>query len=249
MGEAARYDGCTRDELRARLDVPDLIIFDSVASTQDIAHALAGRGAPAGTLVLADAQSAGRGRLGRTWASPRGGGIWMTLLERPSDLAAIGVLAIRLGLAAASRLDEFAPTLVGLKWPNDLQVDGAKLAGILVESRWRNELPDWVVVGFGLNVTPPPDVSTAAGLRTGTQRIDVLERIVPALRTAAALPGRLSSDEIDAWTARDVARGRRAIQPAEGIVLGIDGDGSLVIEERGEVVRCRSGSLVLDGSS
>lgn len=249
MGEAQPYDGRSREELRALLGVPEMALFDTVASTQDVAHTLAARGAPAGTLVLADAQRAGRGRLGRPWTSSPGLGIWLTLLERPLDLAAIGVLAIRLGLAAAACLDGFAAARVRLKWPNDLQVNGAKLAGILVESRWRDELPDWVAIGFGLNVVAPPDVPTAAGLRAGTPRVEVLRVLVPALRSAAAARGTLSDDDVAAWTARDVARGLRATQPARGVVLGIDTDGSLIIDGAGERVRCRTGSLVLEGQA
>ena len=87
------YDGCSADDLAARLGVPGVAMFDDVGSTLDVAHALAADGAPAGTVVLADAQSAGRGRHGRRWRSERGAGIWLTILERPSESKALEVLS------------------------------------------------------------------------------------------------------------------------------------------------------------
>src|SRR5215218_8950134 len=116
----ATYDGLSAVDLAVRLGVPELALRDEVASTQDVAHALAADGAPAGTLVIADAQRAGRGRLGREWRSVAGAGI---------------------------------------TWPPALPVAGGKLAGILVETRWRAAPPAWVAIGFGLNVTTPPDVA------------------------------------------------------------------------------------------
>src|SRR6185436_16510341 len=99
-------------------------------------------GAPAGTVVLADAQRGGRGRGGRRWASPPGVGVWLTLVERPADHAALEVLSLRLGLHAAAAVERFAARGGGgpvrLKWPNDLYVGEGKLAGVLVEVRWRD---------------------------------------------------------------------------------------------------------------
>src|SRR5688572_8245425 len=118
----------------------------------DVANALAGEGAPAGTLILADAQLAGRGRSGRRWESNSGDGIWMTLIERLNDVSAIDVLSLRIGLRAARALDRFAGVRVGLKWPNDMYLPAGKLGGILVESRWRGPRPEWTAIGIGINV-------------------------------------------------------------------------------------------------
>src|SRR5207253_2703530 len=119
-------------------------------------HELAPR-APAGTLILAEEQFAGRGRQGRRWTSQPGAGIWLTLIERPSDAAALDVLALRCGLYAANALDTLAAHPIKLKWPNDLYSGGRKLAGILIETRWRGTSPEWVAIGFGLNVITPND--------------------------------------------------------------------------------------------
>lgn len=241
-----RYDGRTAGELQARLGVPRVELYASVTSTLDVAHALGAAGAPAGTLILADQQTAGRGRGGRRWESRPGSGIWLTLLERPADPSAVELLSIRLGLAAARSLDRWAGTVVRLKWPNDLYSSGAKLAGILVETRWREQRLDWAAMGLGINVHEPEGVANAAALRPGSERVEVLAELVPAIRAAAALRGPLSEDELKAYAARDLASGRRCSAPANGVVQGIDAHGSLVVRTAAGEVACRSGSLVFE---
>lgn len=248
MADAA-YDGHTAAALRALLDLPRVEVFASVTSTLDIAHALGASEAPAGTLVLAERQTAGRGRAGKRWASARGAGIWLTLLERPDDPAAVELLTIRLGLRAAPVLDRWSEAPVQLKWPNDLYAGGGKLGGILVETRWRHERLDWVAIGLGVNVRPPEGVVGAAALRPHTSRVDVLAELVPALRAAAAArAGVLGAAELEAYARRDLARGRPCVEPARGVVEGIDERGSLVIQTPGGRVGFRSGSLVLEGA-
>jgi BirA family transcriptional regulator, biotin operon repressor / biotin---[acetyl-CoA-carboxylase] ligase len=240
--EAATYDGLGADALAARVGVPEVHLFDQVGSALDVAHRLAPE-SPSGTLVLADEQTAGRGRQGRRWASAPGAGIWLTLVERPSSVDALDVLSLRCGLYAAEALDALADAAIGLKWPNDLYVGGRKLAGILIETRWRGTAPDWVAIGFGLNVAEP-DVETGVGLRAGATRLDALARLVPALRRAAATTGRLDADELSRWHARDIAGSRALTAPAAGIAAGVSASGELLIRDpAGDVSRHRSGSL------
>jgi len=239
------YDGLTSEQLARRLGLPRVVALDETTSTLDVAHTLGGEGAAAGTLILADTQTAGRGRLGRAWTSERGAGIWLTLIERPSDPAAIEVLSLRIGIALAVALDGFVDNAVSLKWPNDVYVAGRKLAGILVEARWRESTLEWVAVGIGINIRPPASEARAAGVRRGTSRLSILDAIIPGVRFAAAQPGHLSHDELEAFACRDYARGRRCVQPAEGVVQGIDARGALHIDLGSEVVAVRSGSLVL----
>jgi BirA family transcriptional regulator, biotin operon repressor / biotin---[acetyl-CoA-carboxylase] ligase len=242
---ASAYDGCPVRELACRLDVPRLALFSEVTSTLDVAHALA-PDAPDGTLVLADRQSAGRGRHGRRWASAAGAGIWLTLIERPVDPSALDVLSLRCGLHAADSLDALAGGTVRLKWPNDLYVGSRKLAGILIETRWRGSAPDWVAIGFGLNVSAP-DLETATGLAPGATRLDALARLVPALRAAARATGHLGTAELSRWRERDLAFGRRVVSPAIGSVVGIDAAGELLIRGPDDIVsRHRTGSLTFD---
>ena len=241
---AATFDGVTAEALAATLDVPRVAIYGRIASTMDAAHALGADGAPAGTLVIADEQTSGRGRAGRRWHSEPGGGLWLTLLERPNDPVAVQVLSLRLGLRAAAALDAFARAPIRLKWPNDLFVESAKVAGVLVEARWRGERPDWVAIGFGINLRAPAELE-AASLLPGVTRVEVLAALVPALRAAAAGRGMLAPREVGQYAARDLARGRRCDAPLAGVVQGIAEDGALRIATADGERRVRDGSLVL----
>lgn len=196
-------------------------------------------------MVLANQQTAGRGRAGKSWASQPGAGIWMTMIERPADSSGLGVLSLRVGLAAAEALDRFAPEPIRLKWPNDLYIEQSKLAGVLVEARWREQSVEWVAIGLGVNVHPPEHVEHAAWLEVGTERLDVLAELVPALRSAAVRTGSLEPYEMEEFNARDLARGRSCTEPALGRVAGITPTGELLVALADSVTPFRSGSLVL----
>ena len=155
------------------------------------------------------------------------------------------MLSLRVGLAAAEALDRFASEPIRLKWPNDLYVDRGKLAGILVEARWREQAVEWVAIGLGVNVKAPDNVETAAGLDVGTSRLDVLLELVPAIRIAARSSGPLLIEEMEEFDARDIARGRVCVEPALGRVAGITPTGELLVALADSVAPFRSGSLVL----
>lgn len=245
VGSRGSYDGVAADTIARLLGLPAVVALETTGSTLDVAHALAADGAPDGTLVLADSQTAGRGRSGKRWSSEPGAGIWLTIIERALDPATLSLLALRLGIAAAGALSAFVDAPIGIKWPNDLQVRGAKLAGILAEARWRDGAPEWIAIGMGINVRPPLDVPDAIGLRAGTTRVDVLAALAPALRGAARRRGDLDAGELSSLAARDVARGRRAISPGVGIVDGVSAAGELLIRGAdGRLTAHRSGSLV-----
>ena len=175
--------------------------------------------------------------------------MWLTLIERPRDVAAVEVLSIRVGLAIAPALDAFADDIVRLKWPNDVYVGARKLAGILVEARWRDAKPEWVSVGVGINVRRPENEAKACGLNEGVSRLEVLRAILPALRSAALRHGGLASEELEAFAERDLARGRECVEPISGVVQGIDSTGSLLVDVGSQQVAVRSGSLVLKEES
>jgi len=248
VADASLYDGFTSESLARALDAPRVVLFDSTTSTMDDAHALADAGAPGGTLVLADRQTAGRGRGGNRWESERGQGIWMTVLERPNDSRAVDVLSIRLGLRAGSVLDRYVETPVRLKWPNDLYVGDGKLAGILVEARWRSSRIDWVAVGIGVNVRMPRDIQNAAALRASTDRVDVLGELYPAVRAAASVRGGLTPTELREFAKRDLAVGRSCVDPAAGEVRGINEAGELLVDTGDGVRAYRGGSLIFGGA-
>ncbi len=196
--------------------------------------------------MIANEQTAGRGRGGKSWQSAPGAGLWLTLIERPADSSGLGVLSLRVGLAAAAALDRFAPEPIRLKWPNDLYIDEGKLGGILVEARWREQAVEWVAIGLGVNVQAPQNVETAAGLEPGTDRFDVLGDLIPAVLAAARATGPLDTDEMEEFDARDLARGRRCVEPAIGRVAGIAPTGELLVALADSVAPFRSGSLVLE---
>jgi BirA family biotin operon repressor/biotin-[acetyl-CoA-carboxylase] ligase len=241
-----RFDGATQDELERDLQLPRVALFETTASTMDVAHRLAAEGTPAGTLVIANEQTAGRGRGGNSWASAPSAGLWLTLIERPADTSGLDVLSLRVGLAVARALDRFAAEPIRLKWPNDLYIDRGKLAGILVEARWRESSLEWVAVGLGINVRAPEGVEGSAWLEDDTNRIDVLSELIPSVRAAVGQKGPLRRDEMEEFAARDLARGRKCVTPALGRVAGITPTGELLVTLADSVASFRSGSLVLE---
>ncbi|HEX5387600.1 MAG TPA: biotin--[acetyl-CoA-carboxylase] ligase [Gemmatimonadales bacterium] len=223
--------------------------FDRLASTQDEIHRLAAAGAPAGTLVVAEEQGAGRGARGRPWSSARGG-LWLTLLCRPEDGAGAELLSLRAGLAAAEALDELGGLPpIALKWPNDLVADGRKLGGILCEARWQGTALEWVAVGLGINVRNPlPDGARMAPTRVAEWRpnVDVddllwplLARLVPLARGG---PAQLSPAELATFARRDWLAGRTLLAPVAGAADGVAPDGALRVRRAdGTLATIRSG--------
>ena len=236
-------DGMNADAMAAALGVPRVVLMPTVESTMDEAHRLGTEGAPAGTIVIADEQTAGRGRAGKRWTSEQNCGLWMTLLERPSTASGLDVLSLRIGLHVAPVLELFSGSPVQIKWPNDLFTDSRKLAGVLVEARWREQKADWVAIGIGVNITSPPELETAIGLLPGTHRSVVVLALVPALRAAAAARGPLTAAELAEFDRRDFARDRQTLKPAAGIASGITSDGALIITGEHGISHFRAGSL------
>ena len=193
------------------------------ASTNQRARDLAGGGAPHGTLVTAREQTAGRGRQGRAWVAPPGRALVMSLvLRRPPRL---------LPLAAGVGVAELAGPGAAVKWPNDVLVDGRKIAGILVEGRPQE---GWAVLGIGLNVAvamedfPPELRSTAGTLGLGP---DALEPTL--VRLLDQLGQWLEADDeavLEAVRRRDALEGKQVSWAGgTGRAGGIDGDGRLVV--------------------
>lgn len=241
-----RLDGLDGTALAALAGVPRVELHAELPTTMDEAHRLAQDGAPDGTMVVAERQTSGRGRLGRRWQSQTHRGLWMTLIARDVAPTGLDVLSLRIGLALAPSLDQFAGTSVGLKWPNDLLVGGQKLGGILIEARWRESSLEWAAVGIGINLDAPADQPSAAALRAGTTRAEVLAALAGAVRAACRAEGQLTTAELRAFAGRDVARGKRLIEPARGRAMGITASGALVVQVDGGEEQFRRGSLVFD---
>lgn len=162
---------------------------ESVPSTQEVAHRLAGEGAAEGTIVVADEQTGGRGRLGRPWHSPKGSGIWTSLILRPHippqdapQLTLLAAVAVVKGIHAATGLD------CDIKWPNDILIHGKKLVGILTELQADPDQVRSVIVGMGINVNATEevfpeelrDIATSLRIETGSEvnRAHVLQQIL-----------------------------------------------------------------------
>jgi BirA family transcriptional regulator, biotin operon repressor / biotin---[acetyl-CoA-carboxylase] ligase len=204
----------------------------STGSTNDRARELAAAGAPHGTLVTASDQSAGRGRQGRTWSAPEGRALLASLvLREPPDILPL-VAAVAVADVVAERL---ADGDVAIKWPNDVLVDGRKVAGILAEGRPQE---GWAVLGVGINVAIDvaalPDELRATAATMGLEPAGV-ETVLAGL--LAALDRRLGDDRaavLAAWRERDALRGRDVAWAAgSGRAAGVDGSGRLVVELRG----------------
>jgi BirA family biotin operon repressor/biotin-[acetyl-CoA-carboxylase] ligase len=212
-------------------------------STNDRARALAIAGAPHGTLVTAGSQSAGRGRQGRSWAAPPGRALLLSLLLRSYD----PLLPLRAGLAVADLAGEAAL----VKWPNDVLLDGRKLAGVLVEAR-----PDagWAVLGMGVNVAVelaelPADVRALAatlGRPPGALEAALTELLDHLERRLAEPP----ADSLAALRERDALRDRPLRwSGGDGTGAGIDDDGSLLVRLADGTVRTLDAGEVHLGSA
>jgi BirA family biotin operon repressor/biotin-[acetyl-CoA-carboxylase] ligase len=188
-----------------------------IDSTNRVARELASTGAPHGTLVTAGVQTAGRGRQGRRWEAPEGSALLCSLILREFD----ALLSLRAGLAVADLAGEGAR----VKWPNDVQVDGRKVAGVLVEGRPHE---GWAVVGIGVNVSAaPPDVPNA-----GTLGRDDVEMVLAELLTALEQRlGEPKAASLEALRARDALLGEEIRwEGGKGVADGIDVDGGLRVK-------------------
>jgi BirA family biotin operon repressor/biotin-[acetyl-CoA-carboxylase] ligase len=246
VAEILEYDRVAVSDLARATTAAQVLAYDVVDSTMNVAHTLAIDGAPHGTAIVAEEQTAGRGRERRQWRSSRDG-VWLTVIARALDPEQLDALPIRVGLEVARALDAFAPDRVGLKWPNDLYVSAGKLGGILVEARWRQDALEWAAIGVGINVLAPAGVG-AASLRTSVRRAAVLKAVVPAVLTAAARTGELSAEELSEFAGRDIASGREILEPLAGTVRGVAPSGALLVEAAGVVQEVRTGSLVFRAS-
>lgn len=229
-----------------------ILFYDSVPSTNDVAARLAEGGAPEGCVVIGDAQSAGRGRLGRAWASPPGAGLYVSTILRP-DADVMSLVTIAAGVAMTEGIQSATGLRTDLKWPNDVLIAGRKVAGILAEGTAR-----YVILGFGMNVLPaayPPDVVTRA---TSLERelgrpVDRGSLLAECLSAFAARYAELREGQratiVGAWRERAVATlGRRVRWDAqgtsvEGIADDIDAEGALLVRTPAGMVRIISGEV------
>lgn len=215
-------------------------VYESVGSTNDLLREMAEAGAPEGTILTADEQTAGRGRMGRTWTAPKGDNLLMSILFRPDGPAADIYRAVMVcGLAASDVLGEAAGRPVDIKWPNDLQIGGRKIGGILPESAIVGDRAAWVIVGMGLNINqtfpagdPLHGAATSLREATGEQhsRAALLAHIAVRLN---AWHSQIDGPALlDVWRSRCVTLGQTVrVETPGGTVEGLAED----IGEHGEL--------------
>lgn len=236
------------------------VLRDTAASTNDEARALIDQGAPHGTLVVADVQTRGRGRRGRSWQSRPGEDLALSLVLRPTRLPAASapLLALLTGLAVTEALEGFVPPALRpmVKWPNDVRIGGLKVSGVLVEGSLRENELAWAIAGVGINVrgTEAPDglegVATSLRRARGGEDLSrdaVLQRLCAAWeRRLDAFFARGFASFADDLRARCETLGQRVrTDEAIGVAEAIADDGGLVVVcDDGARVTVRAGDVV-----
>jgi BirA family biotin operon repressor/biotin-[acetyl-CoA-carboxylase] ligase len=261
----SRPDLILSGEIKATLKTKrfgkDVYSFQETSSTSDVASALARGSAEEGTVVVADKQTAGRGRIGRSWESPPGVGIWMSVILRPRvPPMNAPQFTIASAMAVSDLLQEETGLEVSIEWPNDIVVRGKKVCGILTEMVAEQDRVEFVIVGIGLNVNQSQDdfspllteMATSLYLEDGVKRdrTALLCRLLEQLETYYdMLQGGKFSEIAARWSANSYTLGRRVRctsegQPVEGTAESLGMDGALLVRaDDGELRRVTSGDV------
>jgi BirA family biotin operon repressor/biotin-[acetyl-CoA-carboxylase] ligase len=234
-----------------------LVHLRRTGSTNDAARAAARDGAPAGSAFVAEEQAAGRGRQGRSWTSAPGRSLTLSVLTRVGE-AELALLPLVSAVAVCEACEAVAPVGCRIKWPNDVWIDGRKVAGILIEARPQE---GWAVLGIGLNTgarrddlpSELRDTATSLLIAAGAEvdREEVLSALFEHLATRLAeLRAGDTSALLDRYRERDVLTGRQvawiaAGEQREGRVEGIDERGNLVVIADSEQLTLESGEVHL----
>jgi BirA family biotin operon repressor/biotin-[acetyl-CoA-carboxylase] ligase len=219
-------------------------------STNTRARELAEAGAPGGTIVTADEQSAGRGRRGRAWSAPTGGALLLTAILSPVELTH-ALLPLSVPIAVCEAIESLAPVAARIKWPNDVWLDERKVAGVLIEAR----PPDWALLGIGVNVAlEPSDLPAdlrwpAASLGGEVSVAEARRALCAALDRTVEEPAEKTLTEFrrrDALAGREVSWEGAGVAPGSGTAVGVADDGNLIVElAGGETLALGSGEVSL----
>jgi BirA family biotin operon repressor/biotin-[acetyl-CoA-carboxylase] ligase len=235
-----------------------LHFYPSVGSTNDIANRLALDNAPEGTTVVAEAQTAGRGRLGRVWFSPPGAGLYASVVLRPGSARSASLCTLAAGVAMAQALGGVTGLDALIKWPNDLMIGPRKLCGILAEASTSQGSIQHVVVGFGINLRtaayPADFADRATSIETELGR--PLDRGIVLAAVLEALAARFA--DLRALRFDAILNRWRSLAPSSvgsivewsgpgglrrGTTVGIDGEGALLVDVRGGIERIVAGEV------
>ena len=245
----------------AQLPLGDVRYYDTIGSTNNEALAWGTQGAKDLSLVIADEQTAGRGRLDRKWFTPKGTALAFSLILRPTPQEKPHLTRV-VGLAALAVTDalRMRGLISQIKWPNDVLLNGRKVAGILVESVWSGEEVDCLVIGIGMNITKEavpaaelllfPATSLEEGLGPAVEHTEILRDILAGI---IALRPHLASDSfIASWEKALALRGEPVqVEQGDGSIvtgklLGLESDGSLrLADDQGQPATVRFGDVRL----
>ncbi|MFH1889224.1 MAG: biotin--[acetyl-CoA-carboxylase] ligase [Candidatus Omnitrophota bacterium] len=235
--------------------------FDTLSSTMDSAMKLAMEGSPEGAIVLAEAQSKGRGRLGRDWFSPKYKGIYLSLILRPGiPPNKVPLLTLMVAVSICEAIKEKTGLSCQIKWPNDILAHHKKLGGILTELNAETDRSRFVVVGIGLNVNndkktlPALATSLKEQVKEAINRVELLQEILRKIEENYLIfQKKGSSPIVDKWREWSLSLGKRISvafhkEQIEGHAVDIDADGGLLVRNdsgliykvmAGDVVHCR----------
>ena len=248
-----------RNLLRTRLIGREIVHFEDIASTNNEAKRLAMQGAADGTIVVSEAQGAGKGRLSRGWFSPKGKGIWFSVILRPCFLPQDAPKCTLMAAVAIVRAVRKFDIQVGIKWPNDILYEGRKLVGILTEMSAEMERINYVVIGTGINVNllpedfPPEvkDIATSLAMIKGEKlpRVRLFAEIITAMEDlylAAQKEG--FGPVLDEWRRYTVTLGQDVNviginETFTGRAVDIDADGALLVETAEGLRRVLAGDV------
>jgi BirA family biotin operon repressor/biotin-[acetyl-CoA-carboxylase] ligase len=221
---------------------------DTVPSTQLLAHEAASKGAPEGTIVIAEQQTGGKGRLGRSWHSPKGTGIWMSLIIRPAiPLPKTPQITLLTAVTVAKAMKQAVDVPVLIKWPNDIFIEDKKVCGILTELNAEADRVNYLVIGIGINVNsvesdfPAELLPVATSLRIASgkpiKRASLIQTFCRLFEEEYDHYLRYGFDRVkQEWEENSYSIGKwvtvRTLHSAlEGRALGLDAEGVLIVED------------------
>lgn len=241
-----------------------IFTFQTIDSTNNCARAVANIGAAEGVVVFAEEQTAGKGRLGRSWKANPGENLTFSLLLRPKVPAdAINLLPLYVAVAVAQAIERATGLKVECKWPNDLLVNGKKVAGILIEASLQQNLVEYVVIGLGINVNQmqfPPDLlqrATSLKLESSKEidRVHLFKEILGSLESnyRASLTNGLQS-VIPSWLNRAPMINKPITVSQQGtiiagVVKGLSNDGGIIVQANGTERTLYAGDVTIVGDT
>ncbi|MCX5715066.1 MAG: biotin--[acetyl-CoA-carboxylase] ligase [Candidatus Omnitrophica bacterium] len=250
-----------KNQLHTKYIARNIHYLESVSSTMDIAEELAIKGAPDGTVVIAESQTKGRGRMARTWHSPKYKGIYLSLILRPKILpGATPVLTLLCAVSICEAIDAACALQVRIKWPNDILLQHKKVGGILTELNAEMDSTRFVIIGIGLNVNNDKNslIPGATSLREHNKeelnRVQLLQEILRRIESNyLKFQQEGAPPIIQKWKAYNITLGKRIKllhqnEHLEGMAVDIDKDGGLLLRNdagltqkvtSGDIVHCR----------